>query len=464
MLNRFITRIQNYAVKHLKNGAARVYIKNTEALQAAGFLKNTNIRITYLKNGIDIHVDQNGSNKVMDTGRGELVELKNKDTGKALANTAKVSVTFRKGVLRIRVHGLDAAQQSRVSRVINTLKQGKPLRTACFFSGLGMLSYHVKEGLKRAGVATEITFANDVDELAMSCNLEGNPMWLNASEDALAVTDSLDALHLYDLPQVDVATIGYPCVGQSILADKEKRDLMHPLVGTLFMPLFTALRKMNPAIIVIENTPRFAASQTLDLLMRALPDYQFEQRVMDGHDYNEIESRKRVAIVATTKGLPALKLDNVPSLFNDAPVRTLRDIQDDIPLDAPCWREMQHVKARDNMAHLGYRNALYFGDETTMTTLPASYGPPKAGVPMFAHPINDKLQRQVMPNEHAALRELPDGLKKCINDVWNGIHALVSKRGSFSAAHRLCGNGVSKRIWQSVGASLGQQMQAWRYA
>ena len=70
MLNRFITRIQNYAVKHLKNGAARVYIKNTEALQAAGFLKNTNIRITYLKNGIDIHVDQNGSNKVMDTGRG----------------------------------------------------------------------------------------------------------------------------------------------------------------------------------------------------------------------------------------------------------------------------------------------------------------------------------------------------------------------------------------------------------
>ena len=45
-VNRFITRINSYAVKLLSNGAARIYIKNNEALRAANFFADKTIRRT----------------------------------------------------------------------------------------------------------------------------------------------------------------------------------------------------------------------------------------------------------------------------------------------------------------------------------------------------------------------------------------------------------------------------------
>ncbi|MAD79227.1 MAG: hypothetical protein CMJ50_00070 [Planctomycetaceae bacterium] len=455
MLNRFVTRIHRYAVKRLANGATRLYVQNADALQQSGLLKNCRVSLSFKRGRIEATLDKNGTHKIMDTARGELFELKNKDTTKALGDAQFVTITFRTGKLIITIHGMDEAQQKREQRIIDNLLSGKPLRTACLFSGLGMLSYWIKQGLALQGIKTEICFANDMDELAMSCNLAGNPMWENATADASAVVDSLNALHLYDLPQSDFVTIGYPCVGQSSLATEENRDLNHPTVGTLFVPLVNALRRMNPGLFIIENTPRFGASETLSLLQRSMPDYNFTQRVFDGHDYNELESRKRVAIIAVSKGLPAMDLSDIPSQFNNEPVRTVNDILEPMPLDAACWDEMAHVKARDNMKHLGYRNCLYFGDETKMVTIPASYGPRKAGTPMIAHPETPELQRQVMPNEHANLRELPGTLKSQVMKVWKGTHPLVSKRGSFSAANRLLGNGVSRRIWTSMGAALG---------
>ena len=116
---------------------------------------------------------------------------------------------------------------------------------------------------------------------------------------------------------------------------------------------------------------------------------------------------------------------------------------------------MEHVKKRDSMPNVGYRNCVYFGNETSMTTIPASYGPPKAGTPMIAHPTIPSLQRQVQPNEHANLRQLPASLKDVVVSVWKGVHPLVSSRGSASAAHRLLGNGVSRKVWTSLGSALG---------
>jgi DNA (cytosine-5)-methyltransferase 1 len=458
MLHRFITRNFRYKVKALKNGAARIYVQNAEALKAAGFLRDSKIAIRNQKNRIEIRLDPNGTNKIMDTGRGELLELKNKATADAVGHAEYVSVTFRQGKLIITVHAQDAARCRREADFVRRLSTGKPLRSGCFFSGLGMLSYHLKQGLARQGIASEIAFANDNNELAMACNLEGNPMWQHASEDVQAVVDDLAALDMTSLPEVSYVTVGYPCVAFSALAKAASRDLDHPDCGTLFIPLIAALRAMNPAFMVFENVPRFAGSQTLSLIKRALPDYHFAETVLDGHDYHELESRKRVCIVATSRGLQPLLLNAIPSLFEDAPAQTVADILSDVPLDAPAWREMAHVKRRDDMAHLGYRNCVYYGTETRMVTLPASYHA-KAGVPLIGHPTQPQLQREVQPDEHARLRQLPPSLVDCVLRVWRGEHPMVGRRGSASAAHRLLGNGVSRRVWESVGASLGGQLR-----
>jgi DNA (cytosine-5)-methyltransferase 1 len=454
----FISRKHRYVVKHLKNGAARIYVQNSEALQSAGFLSNSNIRIINKPNRIEVHLDPKGTKKIMDTGRGELLELKNKDTAKAMGQAQFVSVTFRMGVIVIAVHGMTEKQQIRESGLINKLVSGEPLRKGCFFSGLGMLSFSLKEGLKTQGIESQIAFANDNNELAMACNLAGNPMWDNPTKDASVVVDDLHAVDTDDLPQVDYVTVGYPCVGFSLLAKAEKRDLLHPDCGTLFVPLIAALRKMNPAVIVFENTPRFGTSDTLDLIKRSMPDYNFTQSIFNGHDFNELESRKRVCVVATSKGLPTFDLSTVTSLFSDEAPTVISDHLSDVDLDAPFWRTMEHVKARDDMKHLGYRNCLYYGDETKMVTLPASYGAPKAGTPMIAHPTRPDYQRQVQVDEHVSLRALPERLGRVVIDVWKGVHPLVSVRGSASAAHRLLGNGVSRKVWKSIGAGFGRYL------
>ena len=456
MFKKFINRQHRYSIKHLANGAARVYIQNSEKLRSAGFTANSSITITNKKNTIEITLDKDGKNKVMDTGRGELVELKNKATAQSLGDAILASVTFRVGLIIISVHKSIEAIVSRNSLLIKRLIQNKELRTSCFFSGLGMLSYHVKSGLNKAGVRTSIAFANDNNELAMSCNLSGNPMWESATDDASVVVDDLSSLFHVDIPQSDIATVGYPCVAFSLLAAKENLDLNHPQCGTLFIPLIAALKKSNPAVIIFENTPRFGDSETLNLIKRSFPDYNFSQRVFNGHDFNELESRKRVCIVATSKGLPEFDLSTVESKFSHLPQRKVSDIlSSDILEDSPLYRVMEHVKKRDTMTNIGYKNHLYTGDETAMVTLPASYSSPKAGTPMIMHPIDPSLQRQVQPDEHANLRELPQSLFNAVMDVWKGSNPLVRRSGSFSAAHRLLGNGVSKRVWQSIGEHLG---------
>jgi DNA (cytosine-5)-methyltransferase 1 len=455
MLKQFIARQHKYAVKLLKTGASRIYIQNAELLKACGLLKNENISVTYKRNRIEVRLDPSGDQKIMDTGRGELLELKNKHVTKAIGENTFVSVTFRKGVAIIMVHGLSQRQIDREHDIIQSVIKGIPLRKACFFSGLGMLSYHLSQGLAKQGISSQIAFANDNNELAMACNLSGNPMWHTATDDATVLVDDLGEAQFMDLPTVNYVTIGYPCVGFSNLATAENRDMDHPFCGTLFIPLIAALRKMNPAVIVFENTPRFEDSDTLNAIAKEMSDYTFTSMKLDGHDFNEIESRKRVCVVAVSKGLPAFDFATLTSQFKHEPTRTVNDMLEPLPLDSERWREMAHVRARDDMKNIGYRNALYYGHETTMTTLPASYGPPKAGVPMIAHPTNPDLQRQVLPSEHANLRDLPDSLKEVVMDVWEGRHPLVSKRGSFSAAHRLLGNGVSKRIWFSMGYAFG---------
>jgi DNA (cytosine-5)-methyltransferase 1 len=456
MSSPFITRQHRYAVKQLKSGASRVYIQNAELLKACQLKKHQRITVTYKRDRIEVRLDNNGSQRIMDTGRGELLELKNKHVTASLGDAQFVSVTFRKGIAIIKVHGLSERQQTREKALIDALTQGKPLRKGCFFSGLGMLSHWVGEGLKKQGIQSQIAFANDNCELAMACNLSGNPMWENATSDATVLVDDLAEAQFMDLPQTNYVTISYPCVAFSGLCAPERRDMAHPHCGTLFIPLIAALRKMNPAVIVFENTPKFNDSATLQAIKNELSDYNFSETILDGHNFNEIESRKRACVIATSKGLPSFDFSTVTSLFDNYPVRTVSDFLTPMPLDSERWKTMEHVKARDNMKHIGYRNAVYYGHETTMTTLPASYGPIKAGVPLLAHPETPELQRQVMPDEHANLRELPPSLKEQIINVWKGIHPLVTRRGSFSAAHRLCGNGVSRRVWTSLGDAMGR--------
>lgn len=460
MLHRFVARTQKLAAKVLSNNAMRIYMNNTGALRASGFYANNRIKITEFKDRVEIALDPKGDSKVFDTGRGELIELKRKTTRDALGDIRHVTVTYRTGKIVIKAHLSERRVKERVTGLKTKLKDGLPFVYASLFSGLGMLSYHIKKGMSDRGIKSQIAFANDSDPLAMALNVDHNPIWDDATDDAQAISDLIQSLLMMDLPQVDWVDVSYPCVGFSLLADPSKRDINHPECGTLFVSLIAVLKRMNPSVMVFENVPAFAQSETYKIIKRELPDYTFKERIMSGHVFGEMEDRKRVAIIATSDGLPEFDMSSIVPLPHQP--RILSDILSVVPDDSPMYREMAHVKRRDEMHHIGYRNCLYQPDAKTITTVTASYSSPKAGSPMIAHPTDPSLQRQITVEEHGTLRYLPDALHHAVCAVADGRHSMVSSRGSKEAGHRLCGNGVSRWIWESVGSAMADFFHAIR--
>ena len=459
----FIKRIQKYAVKLLKSDTARVYIQNPLFLKKANFVANALIHVSYEKSRIVITLKENGERKVMDSSRGELIELKNKDTFKSLLGCNSVVVTFKTNKIIIKVPKSFTETQKRTVGFIDKLSSGKPLTSASLFSGIGLLALSIKRGLEAAGVKTKLSFANDSDELALTCSAEGNPIWKDASNNAVIDGRDIRELDISELPIVDILEIGLPCVNQSKLCEKKKRDLNHPIVGTLFITIVNVIKKMNPSIIILENAPSFLNSDTLALIKSELKDrYTFDSRILKGSEFGGIEERSRACVVATPLGFPELNLAELkPKLSLLTP--SLGDLLEDIRNDSPLWREMGHVKAKLNNPKLNYKNTLFTADSTKIGTMTATYHSPKIGSPMLAHPENPELQRQFTALEGCRIRELPLSLLEVLMSVAKGEHWLCKSKSNVGAVHRMNGNSVSPKPWFALGEWLGDYFRTLIY-
>ncbi|WP_188737971.1 hypothetical protein [Shewanella inventionis] len=169
------------------------------------------------------------------------------------------------------------------------------------------------------------------------------------------------------------------------------------------------------------------------------------------------ESRPRVCVVAVSNGLPELELSKLkpPAKVTLTPLQQYLEY---IPLDAPLWRTMDHIKRKVNEPALNFKNMLYTGCETLISCITATYAAHRVGAPMLLHPTNPDLQRQLTPKEHASIRQLPDSLEMAVMEFAYGNNPLVSKLGSASAVHRMLGNSVSKKVWVQIGSHLGHYL------
>lgn len=455
---RFISRIVGYAAKLMKSGALRVYIQNNGALTAAELTAGTLCSYDYdiKSQKITIRKDEQGEQRVMRIARGHLLEVKTKMAAKTLGLVERVVVTFRKGMVIISPYKDDSNKSYREKSLIDAVASKKPLRAGSFFSGIGMLSYWIKKGLEQVGIRSQIAFANEMNPLAMDCNLYGNPIWDDATADASAYAIDLREVPLDQIPQLHLVEIGYPCIAQSTLCKADHRDLQHPIVGTLFVPVLAAIKQANPAIIIIENAPAFLNSQTLKLIEHELPGYRFEHRLVDAYEAGEIEGRKRSCVVGVSAGLPSIHLDFMRFEVLSRP--TLANYLEAIELDAPCWQVYDHVKAKDCDHRVNYRNCVHSPSDTKIATIPASYWA-KAGVPFVAHPTEQTKQRLLSIREHMNIRQLPNQMKSTLTQVEQGTHPEISG-GSKTAIHRMLGNGVSKNVWLTLGQWIGNYINA----
>lgn len=445
-----------YSAKY-KPGYGRIYMTQKKLFSLAGLLDIPTFSVTYGDGFIDIRPSLMGESNLFKTARGLLLELKNKSTANSVNFANKVLAIATKGMLKIIPHPAEVLKHRRESRFIKKTIKGLALDSGSLYTGLGLLNLHLATGLNTGGIKTNIVLANDICHAAMTVNTETNPIWASASKKALVVNDDIRSLQHFKLPQVDILDVSYPCNGISNLISKDQRDIDHKVVGTLFMPTIEVVKKVNPTIIVIECTPAFNNSKTLELMERELSGYVWHKTTINGLDYGEIEKRSRACVIAISDGLvDSIDLSEYKPMSHGFSASQLRDFMEPQKVTDNAWKTYDHVKAKVSDPRLCFKHRASQPSDMVIPTITATYSAPKIGAAFIAHQSDQNLMRQVLTSEHANIRRIPAIMKEYIEKIASGDTLLTSSRGSVTLAHKLLGMSVSKRPWEAVGKMLAQ--------
>ena len=440
-----------YKIGTLNSGIRRIYIPNSEALNNANFLSNTRYQLEVKGKNLILTPSKSGTNKVVNTTRGEnVIELRNKMVSNFLGkDTQYITATIKPNMITITLHHQEKRRIERENHFLKNLIR-KTLNSGSLYAGIGMLTLRIHKGLEDAGIKPVMKFANEIDPIAAKINANHNPIWHSRHKDSLFLQDSIETCDPALLPNgIDHLDIGQVCTPYSKITPVSLRDMNHKSDGCLFISTIKAIATINPATLTLECTPAFKNSAGYKGITHALKISGYEYQVIElsGSDYADFEVRKRLCLFAYSSGLKDLfpSIESVEK-FKAKNKKTLSDIKENIAQDSVLWKTYEHIRKRDNMNNLGYKNILIKDDATSMPALVATYSSPKAGVPFIPHDSDASKQRQITVLEHCRIRGLPDKLTNTLLDLANG-KLLKSNRTNVKAAHRCLGNGPSPSPW-----------------
>lgn len=450
-----------YSVKRLNNGASRVYVSSPDLIRVSGFQEGQYLTANWCNGSITVTASSKATEprfKLLNTSRGLILELRSKNVTNSLSGIGRALVQAKKGSIKIVPHPTELKRLQRENRFVSAIRSKRHLDRGSLFSGLGLLSAYLGDGLHSVGIKSRIRLVNDICPAALTVNTQSNPMWSQAHPNAEAVcADIRELLTTSNIPQLDIMDISYPCNGQSTLINSDQRDIQHKVVGDLFIDTVAAIRASNPALMIMECTPAFLKSDTLRLMKQALSDYVFHDFQLSGAKHGEIENRPRVAVVAISQGiahlLPLSAGVPVPAKRQVTPV--LSEFLEDVAPGSDLWREFKHVTNKIDDERLDFKHTAYTPDANKIATLIATYASPKIGSPFLAHPSNPKLMRMFTVAEHANIKRLAPAVKQHLIDIEQGNTTLTSARGSKSLAHKLMGMSVNRYPWTDLAAFVG---------
>lgn len=427
-----MTETTSYAIHKIgaNRGAPRIWLQGRIA-ETAGFTPNTRFKILVekLKTRIVLHLDPEGDRKVSLKVKNDkhipIIDINSAELLSIFEGLERVRVWAANGGICIEPLATDARIQQRLQRLRHKLDNGIPLAVGSISHGGGILDKAVHDGLAVGGVSSRLAFANDIREDLLVHAAEHNPCWdkktimLSAPMQELA----FDHYFMSKLPQCDVVTAGIPCNGASV-AGRAKNGTScaeeHSEVGHLCVAFLAIIARVNPSYILIENVRPYQSSASMWILRHQLRDlgYVVHETVVDSKDWNSIESRKRMCLVATTIGMEF----SMDSIAKPQRVETrLGDILEDIALDDPRWSEMQYLKdkeVRDKRDGKGFAMHIATPESTHVTTLGASYAKVRSTETKVAHPTNPRLLRQLTAKEHARCKSIDvrliDGLSNTV--------------------------------------------------
>jgi hypothetical protein len=446
-----LTQAIKYKIGTLSNGNRRIYIPHTEALNDANFSSETRYRVDLKGKELILTPCTDGNNKVFSTSRGEnVIELSNKQITAFLGqNSEYITATLKKNLIRISLHYQEQRRITREQHFKANLGR-LTLTNGSLYAGPGILSLSMHDGMKQAGIKPVMKFANEIDPLAARINAQYNPIWISSHPNALFLQDSIESCDLSLLPTgIDHLDIGQVCTPYSNMTPKAIRDINHKKSGCLFLSTVNAIAQINPATITLECTTLFKDSVAYKSITHALKIYGYQNQCTElkGTDFGDFEHRNRFCLFAYSNGLsdlfPCIETVHQHRKNNE---QTIADIKEPLSDDHHSWKSYEHVKRRDEMDNLGYKNILIKDTDNKIPAIVGGYASPKAGAPFLPNPSNKDKQRLLTVLEHCRIRKLPQAMADAIVSLGNGSLSGQS-RTNVSAAHRLLGVSVSPTPW-----------------
>ena len=433
-------------------GNPRLWLQGRKAC-SAGF--NPGLRYNILKDAerkmLILEIDEEGSRVVSRKMIGEkeqpVIDINNGSDLAIFDGFAHVRIIAKKMRIIILPSAVELAKKERLARLRAKISQATALAVGSVSHGGGVLSHALHAGMTRAGVKARLAFANDIRPELLEHASVHNSAW---DQDTVAIAAplqqlALDAWAMDGLGKIEVLEAGLPCSGASV-SGKAKNGAghaeAHPEVGHLVVSFLAVIAKTQPAIVLLENVVPYRNSASMFLLRHQLRDlgYQVHETVLNAADWNVLERRERMCMVAATEGLEL----NFETLKRPAKVeRKLSEIMDPIGPDDKSWSAMSYLvrkEERDKAKGSNFMMQIVSGESTHCPTITKGYAKIRSTDPKFRAPHDASLFRQFTLGEHARVKGIPESLVE-------GLGVTIG--------HELLGQSVCYQPFEAVGELLG---------
>lgn len=351
---------------------------------------------------------------------------------------------------------VEIAKKERMARLKSKLEKGEPLTVGSLSHGGGVLSHAIHTGMADAGLKTRLSFANEIRPELLEQAHDFNDAWDSNTIPLAAPMQELafDAWAMNHLPKVEVIEAGIPCSGASV-SGRAKNGAghaeAHPEVGHLIVPFLAIIAKVQPLCVVLENVKQWQNTASMCIFRNTLRDfgYTVHETVLKGSEWNELENRERLCVLAVSEGLD---LDFANLHKPDPIVRKIGEILDPIKDDDESWDEMAYLKRKqqsDIEKGSNFMMQIVTSESTSCPTLTKGFAKRRSTDPKLAHPTNPDLLRQFTPGEHARLKGAPEKLVE-------GLGVTI--------AHEILGQSVCYGPFRAVGRLVAETLISGRLA